>query len=198
MKQSAPAAARNRDAIAAVLKDELPDSGLVLEIASGTGEHAVYFAGLFPALEWQPSDPDAGALASIAAWREEAGPANLRAPLALDAAAAQWPVESADAMVCINMIHISPWASAEGLFAGAGRLLPAGAPLVLYGPFLEDSVETVPSNIAFDQWLKERDARFGIRRIEEVGALAMRNGFARSARVEMPANNLALTYRKRR
>ncbi len=197
MKQTAPAAARNREPIAAVLREELPERGLVLEIAAGTGEHAVHFAEAFPGLEWQPTDPDAAARASIAAWREEAGLPNLRAPLALDAASPDWPLSTADAIVCINMIHISPWASAEGLFAGAGRLLGQGAPLVLYGPYLEDAVETAPSNLAFDQWLKDKDARFGIRRIEDVDALAARHGFARARRVEMPANNLALTYRKR-
>ncbi|WP_336980206.1 DUF938 domain-containing protein [Altererythrobacter fulvus] len=197
MKQTAPAAARNREPIAEVLRQELPDKGLVLEIAAGTGEHAVHFAAAFPALQWQPTDPDASALQSIAAWREEAGLSNLRAPLALDAASADWPVSAADAMVCINMIHISPWTSAEGLFAGAARLLGQSAPLVLYGPYLEDAVETALSNIAFDQWLKDKDPRFGIRRIEDVDALAAGNGFARTSRVAMPANNLALTYRKR-
>lgn len=197
MKQTAPAAARNREPIAEVLRQELPDKGLVLEIAAGTGEHAVHFAAAFPALQWQPTDPDASALQSIAAWREEAGLPNLRAPLALDAASVDWPVSAADAMVCINMIHISPWTSAEGLFAGAARLLGQGAPLVLYGPYLEDAVETAPSNIAFDQWLKDKDPRFGIRRIEDVDALAAGSGFARTGRAAMPANNLALTYRKR-
>lgn len=196
MKQSAPAAARNREPIAEVLRHELPASGTVLEIASGTGEHASYFAELFPQLEWQPTDPDTAALASIAAWREETGLSNLRAPLKLDAAASQWPLAEAAAVLCVNMIHISPWASAEGLFAGAGRVLGAGSPLLLYGPYLEDGVETVPSNLAFDQWLKDKDPRFGIRRIEDVDALAARHGFTRTARREMPANNLMLTYRR--
>ena len=197
MKHSAPAAARNREAIAAVLAEELPGSGLVLEVASGTGEHAVHFAAEFPALTWQPSDPDEVARASIAAWREEAGLANLLPPLTLDAAAPEWPIDATDAMMCINMIHISPWASAEGLFSGAARLLTEGAPLVLYGPYLEDAVETAPSNIAFDAWLKGKDPSYGIRRIEEVDALAAQRGFARTRRVGMPANNLTLAYRKR-
>jgi hypothetical protein len=197
VKQSAPAALRNREPIAAVLADELPDTGLVLEVASGTGEHAVHFAQAFPGLTWQPSDPDEIARASIAAWREEEGLLNLLPPLALDAAAPEWPLEAADALVCINMIHISPWASAEGLFAGGARLLPAGAPLVLYGPYLEDDVETASSNVAFDAWLKDKNPSYGIRRIEEVDALAARNGFARTRRAEMPANNLTLVFRKR-
>lgn len=196
MKHSAPAAARNREPIAEVLRHELPASGTVLEIASGTGEHARYFAELFPQLDWQPTDPDTAALASIAAWREEAGLPNLRAPLKLDAAASQWPLAEAAAVLCVNMIHISPWASAEGLFSGAARVLEAGSPLLLYGPYLEDGVETVPSNLAFDQWLKAKDPRFGIRRIEDVDALAARHGFTRTARREMPANNLMLTYRR--
>lgn len=196
MKQSAPAAARNREPIAEVLRHELPASGTVLEIASGTGEHARYFAELFQQLDWQPTDPDTAALASIAAWREEAGLPNLRAPLKLDAAASQWPLAEAAAVLCVNMIHISPWASAEGLFSGAARVLEAGSPLLLYGPYLEDGVETVPSNLAFDQWLKAKDPRFGIRRIEDVDALAARHGFTRTARREMPANNLMLTYRR--
>ena len=196
MKQSAPAAARNREPIAQVLRDELPAGGTVLEIASGTGEHACFFAELFPMLEWQPTDPDPGALASIAAWGEEAGLVNLRAPLMLDAAAHDWPVAEAGAVLCINMIHISPWASTEGLFAGSARLLGQGAPLLLYGPYLEDGVETVPSNLAFDAWLKEKNERFGIRRIEDVDAVAARHGLARTARREMPANNRMLTYRR--
>jgi len=196
MKQVAPAASRNREPIAQVLARELPESGLVLEIASGTGEHAAYFAARFPALQWQPTDPDGAALASIEAWRGEAGLPNLRAALPLDAALADWPVHSAQALVCINMIHISPWASAEGLFAGAGRILPFGAPLVLYGPYLEEGVETAPSNLAFDLSLRQRDPAWGLRRIEAVDALAARHGFTRTRRAEMPASNLALVYRK--
>ena len=196
MKQVAPAAARNREPIAGVLAEELPASGLVLEIASGTGEHAVHFAARFPALEWQPTDPDEAALASIQAWRGEAGLPNLRPPLLLDASRGDWPVDAADALVCINMIHISPWEASEGLFAGAARVLAAGAPLVLYGPYLEDGVETVPSNLAFDASLKQRNPVWGLRRSEAVGDLAARHGFARARRQEMPANNLTLIYRR--
>lgn len=197
MKQSAPPALRNREPIAEVLRDELPVSGLVLEIASGTGEHAIHFSEAFPALDWQPTDPDETARASIAAWRDDAGLGNLHAPLLLDAADPDsWPVQRADAMLCINMVHISPWEASEGLFAGAGRLLPAGAPLILYGPYLEDAVETASSNLTFDEWLKAKDACFGIRRIEDVDALAARCGLTRTRRIEMPANNLILVYRK--
>src|SRR5687768_5747945 len=135
MKRHAPAAGRNREPIAAVLSEELPASGLVLEVASGTGEHAVHFARTFPDLAWQPSDPDPDARESISTWRKEAGLPNLVQPLDLDAAAADWPLPRADAVLCINMVHISPVASTEGLVAGAARLLARGAPLILYGPY---------------------------------------------------------------
>lgn len=193
-KKSAPSALRNRGPIADVLAEELPASGLVLEIASGTGEHAAFFAGRFPHIEWQPTDPDPEALASIEAWRSEAGLPNLHAPLALDAASRDWSIAGTDAVLCINMIHISPWEACEGLFAGAGRLLPKGGKLLLYGPYLEDDVETAPSNLDFDAWLKARDRRFGIRNLAQIDALAARNGLSRSRRVEMPANNLVLVY----
>lgn len=196
MKQHAPAAARNREPITAVLAQELPASGLVLELASGTGEHAVHFAAAFPAIVWQPSDPDSAARASIAAWRAEAGLPNLMDPIALDAAAPDWPIARADAMVCINMIHISPWQSAEGLFAGASRLLPADAPLVLYGPYFEADVKTAPSNLAFDASLRARNPAWGIRDLAAVDRLAQRHGFVRARRVAMPANNLTLVYRR--
>jgi len=196
MKRSAPAALRNRDPIAAILAEELPASGLVLELASGTGEHAVHFAARFPALVWQPSDPDAGARASIEAWRAESGLSNLLPPIELDAASADWPLDRADAMLCINMVHISPPASAEGLMAGAGRLLAPGAPLILYGPYLEDGVETAPSNLDFDRSLKQRDPRWGLRDIAWMDEIAAASGLSRMRRVAMPANNLMLVYRR--
>lgn len=196
MKQHAPATSRNREPLAAVLDAELPAAGLVLEVASGSGEHAIYFARRYPALQWQPSDQSPDALASILAWRDEEGLGNLRAPVRLDAGAADWPPVAADAVLCINMVHISPWEAVEGLFAGAARLLPSGAPLILYGPYLEDEVETAPSNLAFDRSLKDRDARWGLRRLADMDGLAAETGFARARRVEMPANNLTLVYRK--
>ena len=196
MKQYAPAAARNREPIAAVLAGVLPQAGVVLEVASGAGEHAVHFARAFPRLQWQPSDPETAARDSIESWRLEENLANLRAPLALDAEEGEWPIAQADAVVSINMVHISPWEAAEGLFAGAARVLPPEAPLVLYGPYLEDAVATAPSNLAFDASLKARNPAWGLRRIEDVDALAAQHGFRRTARVEMPANNLTLTYRK--
>lgn len=194
-KRHAPATLRNRDAIAAVLAEELPKAGLVLEIASGSGEHAVHFAACFPALEWQPSDPDVAALASIAAWSAEANQRNVRPPLMLDAAAAEWPPARADAILCINMVHISPWEAALGLMAGAARLLAAGRPLILYGPFVEDEVPTAPSNLAFDASLRARDAAWGLRNTGDVSAAANAKGLRLTRREAMPANNLMLVYR---
>ena len=195
-RRSAPAALRNREPIAEVLRDWLPERGLVLEIASGTGEHAVHFAEAFPRLAWQPSDVHADALHSVRAWREAAGPANLHEPLALDAAApASWPIERADAVVSINMVHISPWGSALGLIEGAGRLLPCGAPLILYGPWLSGEIPTASSNLAFDADLKRRDARWGLRRVEDFKTAA--SGLFELAEVHtMPANNLMLLFRR--
>ncbi|WP_126171860.1 DUF938 domain-containing protein [Altericroceibacterium xinjiangense] len=195
-KQSAPAALRNRGPIADVLADELPDSGTVLEIASGTGEHAMSFAERFSRLTWQPSDPDPVARASIAAWQAESGLGNLRVPLPLDASGAEWPLTRAEAIVCINMVHISPWTATLGLFAGAERLLPEGAPLILYGPYVEDDVETAPSNLDFDRSLKARNPAWGLRHLARLDDVADQQGFGRTRRVAMPANNLVLVYRR--
>lgn len=196
MKKYAPATLRNRDAIAAVLAKELPASGSVLEVASGTGEHAIHFAPRFPDLVWQPSDPSEEALESIEAWREEEGSVNLRSPVQLDATSDRWRIDQATAIVCINMVHISPWEASEGLFSGAARLLKQGAPLVLYGPYIEPGVETAPSNLKFDLSLKSRDPRWGLRSTVDVDALAAQTGFERANRYEMPANNLILVYRR--
>lgn len=196
MKQHAPAAARNCQHIAAVLVDELPASGTVLEVASGSGEHVVHFAAAFPHLNWQPSDPSDEARASIAAWSGEAGLGNIAAPLALDAVSADWPITRADAIVCINMVHISPLAASEGLVRAAGAMLPAGAPLMFYGPWLEEGVETAPSNLDFDSWLKARDPAFGLRDTAWMDALAASHGLSRTRRVAMPANNIMLVYRR--
>ncbi len=197
MKQHAPATLRNRAAIADVLSRELPASGTVLEIAAGTGEHAVFFAEAFPALAWQPTDPSPEALASIAAYRAEYQGRNLAAPLMLDAAVPDsWPVTKADAAVCINMVHISPWEATLGLFAGAARVLEAsGGPLVLYGPYLEAGVATAPSNLEFDASLKARNPLWGLREVEALDALAAQHGMARASRYAMPANNMMLVYR---
>jgi len=196
VKRHAPAAGRNREPIAAVLTEELPPSGVVLEIASGTGEHAVHFARTFPHLDWQPSDPDPDARESIATWREEAGLPNLLPPLELDAADADWPLANADAVLCINMVHISPVAATEGLVAGAAQLLAPGAPLILYGPYFDAEVETAPSNLAFDRDLRSRNPEWGLRPVEWLDGLAQNAGFRRTRRVAMPANNLTLVYRR--
>jgi hypothetical protein len=197
-KQHAPATLRNRAAIAAVMAGELPPTGTVLEIASGTGEHAVYFAETFSALQWQPSDPSSEALASIAAYRADYAGANLAGPVLLNAAAPEtWPVAEAAAILCINMVHISPWHATQGLFRGAAQLLGStSGPLILYGPYFEQGVETAPSNLEFDASLKARDPRWGLRDAEELDRLAAQHGLVRAARYAMPANNLMLLYRR--
>lgn len=195
-RRSAPAALRNRGPIAEVLGQWLPESGLVLEIASGSGEHAIYFAEQFPHLEWQPSDVHPDALASIAAWRAEAGLTNVRVPLSLDAAAADWPIDRADAVISINMVHISPWVSALGLLDGAARLLAPGAPLIMYGPWLKADIPTVDSNLVFDADLKRRDPQWGLRRVEDFAAAAKDRGLGLEATRAMPANNLMLLMRR--
>ncbi len=214
-RRHAPATARNRDPIAAVLRDLLPPNGMVLELASGTGEHAAYFASRFPGVVWQPSDPDPQLRRSIEAHRLAASCANLRAPLDIDVTAPLWPLDGMaappTAMVCINMIHIAPWAAAEGLFAGASRHLgvgggsgggsgagagAAGGGLFLYGPFKRDGMHTAPSNEAFDRSLRAQDPSWGVRDLGAVSAMAMGAGLAPPEVFEMPANNLALWFAK--
>lgn len=196
-KRHAPATLRNRDAIVAVLADWLPETGTVLEVASGSGEHAVHFAAAFPHLDWQPSDPDPAGLDSIAAYRAEAGLANIAPPIALDAAAAKWPVDRADAILCINMVHISEWAATVGLFKQSAKLLQKGAPLILYGPYFRKDHPTAPSNLAFDDSLRARNAEWGVRWLQDVTELAEARGFVLAEVREMPANNLMLLYRRK-
>jgi SAM-dependent methyltransferase len=196
MKQHAPAAERNCAPIAAVLREVLPESGLVLEVASGTGQHAARLASLFPELIWQPSDPDADALASIAAWRDEVAAPNLLPPIRLDAEGRPWPVERADAILCVNMVHISPWAATLGLLDGAAGLLPAGGPLIFYGPYRRSGIVTAASNEAFDLSLKSRNPEWGLRDLEEVSVAAGARGLGFERLFEMPANNLTLVYRR--
>ena len=193
-RQHAPATARNRGPILDVLRLILPLSGPVLEVASGTGEHVVHFARAFPMLEWQPSDPSREARHSIDAWIAAEGLENVRSPLDLDAASDSWPIDHAAAMVCINMIHISPWASTEGLMLGASRILDAGAPLYLYGPFRQSPKALAPSNAAFDEDLRTRDPRWGLRDLDEVSVCADSFGFVLDRVVEMPANNLSVIF----
>jgi SAM-dependent methyltransferase len=189
--------ARNRAPILAVLERVLPPRGLVLEIASGSGEHAAYFAKALPSLSWQPTDADPRALASIAAHRAAADAENLLTPLDLDVTVEPWPVARADALVCINMIHISPWAASEALMAGAARLLPAGGVLYLYGPYRIDGRHTAPSNEEFDAYLRAQNPQWGVRDLAEVAALAKGQGFAPAETVAMPANNLSVIFRRR-
>lgn len=196
MRRFAPATERNREPIAAVLREVLPKRGTLLEIASGTGEHAVYFASLFPNLFWQPTDPDPEALTSICAWRGEAGLGNLLEPLRLDAAEALWPIASADAILCVNMVHISPWVATEGLMRGAARTLANAGPLVLYGPYRRAAVPTAPSNEAFDESLRARNPEWGLRDLDSVEAEAERHGLLLERVVEMPANNLTIVFRR--
>ena len=195
-RRSAPHVARNASLIADVLRDILPPTGLVLEVASGTGEHVLHFARTFPGLTWQPSDPDPLSLRSVEAWRRDGGPANLLPPLPLDATSDAWPLDRADAMLCINMVHISPWAATKGLMRGAGRVLPPGAPLYLYGAYRRAGVETAPSNDAFDRSLRGRDPSWGVRHLEEVEAAALGQGLRLERVIEMPANNLSVIFRR--
>lgn len=193
-RRHAPATLRNREPIAAVLADELPASGLALEVASGSGEHCAFFAERFPALQWQPSDPDADALASIADWCADLP--NVLPPLTLDAAEEAWPIGAAAAILCINMVHISPWEATLGLMAGAGRLLAPDAPLFLYGPYRQRGVPTAESNEAFDMSLKTRNPAWGLRHVEDVSAAAVARGLTLDRIVAMPANNLSLVFRR--
>jgi hypothetical protein len=196
MKRHAPATARNRQPILDVLRPRLPDDGLVLEVASGSGEHVAHFAAALPHLTFQPSDPSASARASIDDWAEASGLANIRPAVALDAEAPAWPIERAAAVLCSNMIHIAPWSAAVGLIAGAARVLPADGPLYLYGPYRRAGRHTAPSNDAFDRDLRERNPAWGVRDLETVTELAAAHGFEAPEVIDMPANNLSLVFRR--
>ncbi len=194
---ASPAVARNTGPILEVLKAHMPGQGRVLEIAAGSGEHAVAFASALPGLDWTPGDPGAEARASIAAWAATTSLPNLRPPLALDVLdPATWPEGPVQAVVCINMIHISPWAATEGLMALAGSRLATGGLLVLYGPYREADVPLAASNAAFDESLKSRDPAWGLRDRDAVAAAAKAEGLSLTGRVEMPANNLMLLFRR--
>lgn len=193
---SSPAAQRNREPILDVLRMHLPPKGLVVEMASGSGEHVVHFARHLPGLVFQPSDPDAEARASIDAWAEEAGLGNVKPALELDVTRRPWPFVNAAAILCINMVHISPWPATEALVAGAARHLAANGILYLYGPYKRDGAHTAPSNEAFDQSLRARDPAWGVRDLETVMSLATAAGFAEPSIVPMPANNLSLVFHR--
>lgn len=195
-RQHSPSVARNRDFILDVLRRVLPPAGTVLELGSGSGEHAVHCAAGLPGLVWQPSEADPAALASIAAWVAHAGLPNLAPPLAFDFAAGPWPVAAADAVVAVNVVHYSPWECTRALFAGADRVLPAGGVVYLYGPYRCGGVHTAASNASFDQWLRSVDPRFAVRDLEAVAAEAAACGFRLDERIDMPANNLSLVFRR--
>ena len=195
-RRFAPAVARNKAAITEALARNLPASGLVLEIASGSGEHALHFATHFPALSFQPTDPDAAALASIVAWQAEVPLPNLLLPLMLDVMAGAWPVQKADAVLCINMIHIAPWEASVALMRGAARVLPRDGILFLYGPFKQGGQHTAPSNAEFDASLRAQDVRWGVRDLEAVAEIASAAGFAAPVVEAMPANNLSVILRR--
>jgi hypothetical protein len=193
VKRYAPATERNRDVIAETLVNVLPAHGLVLEIASGTGEHAVHFAQLFTGLTWQPSDPDPIAIASINAWRGDCAVPNVRSAMLLDASA-DWTIAHADAIVCINMAHISPWAATVGLLRNAARLLPQSAPLFIYGPFRQRDVPLAEGNASFDAALRQQNAEWGLRYVEDITKEARDVGLALDQIIPMPSNNLSLIF----
>lgn len=195
-----PATARNRQPITDVLRRVLPSEGLVVEIASGSGEHIVHFAAELPASTFQPSDPSEEALASITAWTKACGLENVRPPLALDARDTVWPIDAEAhpcAILSINMIHIAPFAACEGLMAGAGRLLEPGGLLYLYGPFKREGRHTAPSNESFDLSLRQRDERWGVRDLADVSACAEHSGLTLEETIDMPANNTSVVFRRR-
>jgi SAM-dependent methyltransferase len=195
-----PAADRNKEPILQVLRGLLPARGTALEIASGTGQHAVWFAVALPDWTWQASEADAAMLPALAARIAQSGLANLRPPLRLDVLAPQWPSAAApfrerfDAVYCANMLHISPWATCAALMQGAARHLAPGGVLVTYGPYFEEGVPAAPSNVAFDQDLRARDPAWGIRSLQDVAAQAREAGLALRERHAMPANNLLLVF----
>jgi hypothetical protein len=199
----APATTRNREPILAVLRTELPSTGTVLEIGSGTGEHAVYFAPRLQPRPWLPSDVDPDALDSIRAWQDEQPAPNLLPPILLDAREGRWPLECRPgkpdiaAIVSINMIHIAPWSASLGLLAGAARLLPVDGPLILYGPFKRQGRHTSASNAAFDESLRSRDPAWGVRDLDTLAREARALGLELHRVIEMPANNLTVVFRRR-
>lgn len=196
LRLSSPSALRNRGPIFDLLRDVLPTGGTVLEIASGSGEHITHFATLMPGLVWQPSDPSPDARASIQEWVRAGAITNVLTPLDIDTSSEAWPIERADAMIAINMVHISPWAATLGLLKGAGKLLPSGGALVLYGPYRREGRPLVASNADFDADLRSRNPAWGIRLLEDVASAAKQFGLAITSVVEMPANNLGVVFRR--
>jgi len=196
LRQYAPATLRNRDLILGILRDVLPTKGVILEIASGSGEHVVHFARSFPDLVFQPSDREPKSLESVAAWVEATRVANVLAPTVLDVSQSPWPIASADGIICINMVHISPWEATLGLVKGAAAILPSTAPFYLYGPYKREGFATAPTNQAFDRSLRDRNATWGLRDLDAVAAAAQSVGFSVPTITEMPANNLSVVFRR--
>ena len=196
LRQYAPATLRNRDPILGILRDVLPTKGCILEIASGSGEHVVHFATNFPELVFQPSDREPEAPESIAAWVEAARVTNVLVPTVLDVSQSPWPIAAADGILCINMVHISPWEATLGLVRGAAAILPSTAPFYLYGPYKREGFATAPSNQAFDKSLRDRNSTWGLRDLEAVAAAARSVGFSGPTIAEMPANNLSVVFRR--
>ena len=194
--RTSPAALRNRDPILGILRTTLPPAGIVLEVASGSGEHVTHFAASLPDLRWQPSDPSTEARASISARLAVEQPHNIHSPLDLDATAESWPIDCVDAVIAINMVHISPWASTLGLFRHAAGLLPSGGPLFLYGPFHREGEALAPSNAAFDADLRTQNSDWGLRSFEDVARQAEQRGFRLDRVIGMPANNLSVVLTK--
>jgi len=196
LRQYAPATLRNRDLILGILRDVLPTKGVILEIASGSGEHVVHFARSFPDLVFQPSDREPKSLESVAAWVEATRVANVLAPTVLDVSQSAWPIASADGIICINMVHISPWEATLGLVKGAAAILPSTAPFYLYGPYKREGFATAPTNQAFDRSLRDRNATWGLRDLDAVAAAAQSVGFSVPTITEMPVNNLSVVFRR--
>ena len=190
-----PATDRNKQPILDVLREILPPDGQVLEIASGTGQHVMYFADALPKLVWQPTDPDEPSRATIQARVRAAGLTNVRDPVDLDVRDAPWPVKLSDAVLCINMIHISPWAATEALFSNARSILSSAGILYLYGPYCQKGRDTTASNKAFDASLRSRNSEWGIRSLEQVVHFAETQGFVLEKTKDMPANNLSVVFR---
>lgn len=195
-RQYAPSALRNRSPLLEVLRPRLPDAGMLVEIAAGSGEHAVFFAPHFPGLTWCPTDADPAAVDSIAAWIKATPAPNLGPPLRLDVNHKTWPFSRADVILCVNMIHIAPWSATEGLMRGAGRILSPGGLLITYGPYKRGGIHTAASNEAFEEWLKAQNPAFGVRDLEAVAAAAAAEGLSALEVIEMPANNFTLVFRK--
>jgi len=192
-----PATERNRDPILSVLKRFLPPEGEVLEIASGSGEHVVHFAKAYPDIKWQPSDLEEDCLKSILSWKDHLSLENIQPPLSLNTTQSEnWPQNQFDALICINMVHISPWEATLGLMEKAAHHVKSGGFLYLYGPYLVDGEHTAPSNISFEGWLKQKDERFGVRDMGEVAAVAVANDLVLEATIAMPANNFSLVFRR--